>query len=160
MKLFKSTLFHLPQVSNPEDRLYMSGCLEAGEKWLNSNLIPVAGFAVGVALVQVGTRLGGHNRLSVWNGFVLGFHCTHIPVYVLNVKIKKLYVLTKLLYWTGHAYEWVYWVVEKSFLVHFLCNIFWVGRLVEDDQILMTTPKISVRELFKWLRKIIHKWGD
>ena len=40
-------------MSNPEERLYMTGCLKAGEKWLNENLIPVAGVAVGVALIQV-----------------------------------------------------------------------------------------------------------
>ncbi|KAL8565750.1 hypothetical protein ACOMHN_058385 [Nucella lapillus] len=34
-------------------QIYTSGCIPAGEKWLESNLIPVAGVAVGIALLQV-----------------------------------------------------------------------------------------------------------
>ena len=36
-----------------DERIYTVGCLEAGEHWLNDNLIPVAGVAVGVALLQI-----------------------------------------------------------------------------------------------------------
>jgi tetraspanin-5 len=33
--------------------IYSDGCIEAGEKWLEANLIPVACVAVGVALLQI-----------------------------------------------------------------------------------------------------------
>lgn len=34
-------------------RINTIGCIPAGEKWLETNLIPVAGAAVGVALLQI-----------------------------------------------------------------------------------------------------------
>lgn len=40
-------------VDNPQKLIYTKGCIEAGEDWFNSNLIPIAGVAVGVALVQI-----------------------------------------------------------------------------------------------------------
>ncbi|XP_064620552.1 tetraspanin-5-like isoform X1 [Lineus longissimus] len=40
-------------VSSLSEKIYTTGCLEAGEKWLEEHLIPVAGVAVGVALVQI-----------------------------------------------------------------------------------------------------------
>ena len=33
--------------------VYTDGCIEAGEKWFEQNLIPVAGVAVGIALLQI-----------------------------------------------------------------------------------------------------------
>ncbi|CAH1793916.1 unnamed protein product [Owenia fusiformis] len=33
--------------------VYNKGCIEAGEAWLQANLIPVAGVAVGIALLQI-----------------------------------------------------------------------------------------------------------
>ncbi len=45
----------LPMIQ-PGDRgivLYERGCLRAGEEWVEVNLIPVAGVAVGVAILQV-----------------------------------------------------------------------------------------------------------
>lgn len=33
--------------------IFNHGCIDAGEKWLVTNLIPVAGVAVGVALMQI-----------------------------------------------------------------------------------------------------------
>jgi hypothetical protein len=40
-------------VTSLSEKIYTTGCLEAGEKWLEEHLIPVAGAAVGVALIQV-----------------------------------------------------------------------------------------------------------
>jgi hypothetical protein len=40
----------------PGDRsmvVYERGCLRAGEEWVEFNLIPVAGAAVGIAILQV-----------------------------------------------------------------------------------------------------------
>lgn len=34
-------------------KIYTTGCIPAGEKWLETNLIPVAGVAVGMALLQI-----------------------------------------------------------------------------------------------------------
>ncbi|XP_050391596.1 tetraspanin-5 isoform X1 [Patella vulgata] len=34
-------------------KIYTLGCIPSGEKWLESNLIPVAGVAVGIALLQI-----------------------------------------------------------------------------------------------------------
>lgn len=34
--------------------IYDRGCLRAGEDWIERNLVPVAGVAVGVAVLQVG----------------------------------------------------------------------------------------------------------
>ena len=39
---------------------FETGCIDAGEKWLEHNLIPVAGVAVGVALMQVGFLAFAH----------------------------------------------------------------------------------------------------
>lgn len=33
--------------------IYERGCLRAGEEWIEGNLVPVAGVAVGVAILQV-----------------------------------------------------------------------------------------------------------
>ena len=43
------------QVSSSEQdrRIYTTGCVDAGEEWLNSNLVPVAGCLIGVGIVQV-----------------------------------------------------------------------------------------------------------
>lgn len=41
------------QVPQPADVIYTEGCMSAGEKWFNQNLIPVAGVFVAIALVQV-----------------------------------------------------------------------------------------------------------
>lgn len=38
---------------NPSSIIYTTGCLEAGERWLNDNLIPVAGVVVAIALIQI-----------------------------------------------------------------------------------------------------------
>lgn len=40
-------------VPNPSTYIYTTGCVEAGEDWLKSNLIPVAAVAVSIALVQI-----------------------------------------------------------------------------------------------------------
>ena len=40
----------------PEDYtsvIYDRGCLQAGEEWMEKNLIPVAGVAVAMAILQV-----------------------------------------------------------------------------------------------------------
>ena len=42
--------------AQPGDRsrvVYERGCLRAGEEWVEVNLIPVAGAAVGIAILQV-----------------------------------------------------------------------------------------------------------
>jgi len=36
-----------------ESVIYTTGCLKAGEDWFNTNLIPVAGVLVGIALMQI-----------------------------------------------------------------------------------------------------------
>ena len=41
------------QTLNPADKIYVVGCLKAGEGWFNDNLIPVAGVVVAIALIQV-----------------------------------------------------------------------------------------------------------
>ncbi len=38
---------------NPADKIYVEGCLKAGEGWFNDNLIPVAGVVVALALIQI-----------------------------------------------------------------------------------------------------------
>ena len=35
--------------------IYDRGCLRSGEEWIESNLVPVAGVTVGVAILQVST---------------------------------------------------------------------------------------------------------
>ncbi|KAK7113385.1 tetraspanin-17-like [Littorina saxatilis] len=48
--------YDMMKLSHDYDRniqIYTTGCIPAGEKWLESNLIPVAGVAVGVALLQI-----------------------------------------------------------------------------------------------------------
>jgi len=40
--------------SQPGERnIFERGCLRAGEEWVEANLVPVAGVAVGVAVLQV-----------------------------------------------------------------------------------------------------------
>ena len=46
-------LYYLFQTINPADKIYVVGCLKAGEGWFNDNLIPVAGVVVAIALIQV-----------------------------------------------------------------------------------------------------------
>lgn len=41
------------QRDNLSDIIHSTGCLEAGGKWLENNLIVVAGVAVGIAFLQV-----------------------------------------------------------------------------------------------------------
>lgn len=36
-----------------ENKIYTEGCISLGEKWLETNLIPVAAVAVGIAVVQI-----------------------------------------------------------------------------------------------------------
>lgn len=36
-----------------ERNIFERGCLRAGEEWVETNLVPVAGVAVGVAVLQV-----------------------------------------------------------------------------------------------------------
>lgn len=43
-----------PQHGDRSLVIYDRGCLRAGEEWIESNLVPVAGVAVGVAVLQVG----------------------------------------------------------------------------------------------------------
>lgn len=43
-----------PQQGDQSLVIYDRGCLRAGEEWIESNLVPVAGVAVGVAVLQVG----------------------------------------------------------------------------------------------------------
>lgn len=38
--------------------IYDKGCLRAGEEWVERNLIPVAGVAVAMAVLQVFTLIG------------------------------------------------------------------------------------------------------
>ncbi|KAL8584964.1 hypothetical protein ACOMHN_043600 [Nucella lapillus] len=48
--------FDMMKLTHDYDRniqIYTTGCVPAGEKWLESNLIPVAGVAVGLALLQI-----------------------------------------------------------------------------------------------------------
>ena len=47
--------------ASTRDLIVCTGCIDAGEKWLERNLIPVAGVAVGVALMQV-------HFWSIWSG--------------------------------------------------------------------------------------------
>ena len=44
------------------------GCLQAGEEWLEHNLLTVAGIAVGIAFLQVGNRSNPRSNHS--------YHCT------------------------------------------------------------------------------------
>lgn len=44
------------QESQQDKHIYTEGCVDGGEKWLNKNLVPVAGALVAVALVQVRVR--------------------------------------------------------------------------------------------------------
>ncbi|KAK2150145.1 hypothetical protein LSH36_421g02017 [Paralvinella palmiformis] len=41
------------RITDPESVIYTTGCLEAGERFFNTNLIPIAGAVVGIALVQI-----------------------------------------------------------------------------------------------------------
>ncbi|GLG99435.1 Uncharacterized protein GBIM_05903 [Gryllus bimaculatus] len=41
-----------PVVQTGERNIYERGCLRAGEEWVEANLVPVAGVAVGVAVLQ------------------------------------------------------------------------------------------------------------
>lgn len=34
-------------------QIYQVGCLSAGEQWINSNIIPVAGVSIGLAVLEV-----------------------------------------------------------------------------------------------------------
>ena len=36
--------------------IYDKGCLRAGEEWVERNLVPVAGVAVAISVLQVGAR--------------------------------------------------------------------------------------------------------
>ena len=51
--------------------IYDKGCLRAGEEWVERNLIPVAGVAVAMAVLQVLTLFGIDTVLSLV--------CTHSP---------------------------------------------------------------------------------
>ena len=54
MSLLRSPLCFISQSSQEqENKIYTEGCVDAGDKWLSSNLVPVAGALVAVALVQV-----------------------------------------------------------------------------------------------------------
>ncbi len=53
MSTFKKHFVFVFQTPNPSEKIFTEGCLAQGEKWLNDNLIPVAGVVVAVALIQV-----------------------------------------------------------------------------------------------------------
>jgi hypothetical protein len=42
-----------PQPGDRSSVVYERGCLRAGEEWVEVNLVPVAGVAVGIAILQV-----------------------------------------------------------------------------------------------------------
>lgn len=46
-----------PQELEQQGSIYTKGCVGQFEKWLQDNLIVVAGVLVGIALLQVGTAL-------------------------------------------------------------------------------------------------------
>ena len=54
------------------------GCLQAGEEWLEHNLLTVAGIAVGIAFLQVGNRSNPRSNHS--------YHCTGSTKYSLTTK--------------------------------------------------------------------------
>lgn len=64
----QGTLVVVLQVGDRSLVIYDRGCLRAGEEWIESNLVPVAGVAVGVAVLQVGrqTHVDG-----CWSGYML-----------------------------------------------------------------------------------------
>jgi len=43
--------------NDPKDKVWTQGCIESLKSWINRNLYIVAGFAVGIALMQVGLDL-------------------------------------------------------------------------------------------------------
>lgn len=46
-------LHHLMRMQPGERHIYERGCLRAGEEWVETNLVPVAGVTVGVMVLQV-----------------------------------------------------------------------------------------------------------
>ena len=53
---WRPVLFQPHEASN---KIYQTGCLTAGEAWVERNLLVVAGVAVGVAFLQVGKPVRG-----------------------------------------------------------------------------------------------------
>ena len=45
--------------------IYDKGCLRAGEEWVERNLVPVAGVAVAISVLQVGAQALWSSRLSL-----------------------------------------------------------------------------------------------
>ena len=49
--------------------IYDKGCLRAGEEWVERNLVPVAGVAVAISVLQVGAQALWSSWLSLFCGF-------------------------------------------------------------------------------------------
>ena len=53
--------------------IYDKGCLRAGEEWVERNLVPVAGVAVAISVLQVGARVLWSSWLSLFCGLFAVF---------------------------------------------------------------------------------------
>ena len=53
--------------------IYDKGCLRAGEEWVERNLVPVAGVAVAISVLQVGAQALWSLWLSLFCGFFAVF---------------------------------------------------------------------------------------
>ena len=53
--------------------IYDKGCLRAGEEWVERNLVPVAGVAVAISVLQVGARALWSSWLSLFVGCFVAF---------------------------------------------------------------------------------------
>jgi len=54
----------LLQRSSWAEYIYVDGCIDAFNKWVNANMIPVAATAVGVAVIEVSRLLTILTRLA------------------------------------------------------------------------------------------------
>ena len=53
--------------------IYDKGCLRAGEEWVERNLVPVAGVAVAISVLQVGAEALWSSWLSLSVGCLVAF---------------------------------------------------------------------------------------
>ena len=56
--------------------IYDKGCLRAGEEWVERNLVPVAGVAVAISVLQVGARV-------LWSSWLSLFVCCFVAFAIL-----------------------------------------------------------------------------
>ena len=84
--------------------IYDRGCLRSGEEWVERNLVPVAVFAVAIAVLQVNEKKKSSLKFSLSSAFT--YYVTVDTCFLLLA-----FLCLNLLYTTFHYVDIVYFMI-------------------------------------------------